>query len=298
MRLDVLLDRVRGREPGSRVGCIGLTKGLYLPAIPCLEYPSILVAAGFQLTMLASRAVPMMVLSEFSTIAAEVWLAILWFVRIDDGDGRTFGPDFVVGNGALLETIGFCASNGPKTRRGTMKAHQGDRIILAASHTDEPTRDGEVLEVRGANGEPPYLVRWADGHTGLMYPGPGSILRVEAEHEQATSLSVARPLASAVGPSGVVVEPTPPHVREWQVRVSIFESGDDTRANVVLLTEAPTHLTAGGQSHRGVGDTSVPEIGDEVAVARALRHLADQLLDTAAQDLEAVTGEPAHIRPS
>ena len=63
-----------------------------------------------------------------------------------------------------------------------MKAHQGDRIILAARHTDEPTRQGEVLEVRGANGEPPYLVRWADGHTGLMYPGPGSILRVEGEH--------------------------------------------------------------------------------------------------------------------
>lgn len=42
----------------------------------------------------------------------------------------------------------------------------------------------------------------------------------------------------------------------------------------------------------------MPEIGDEVAVARALRHLADQLLDTAAQDLEAVTGEPAHIRPA
>ena len=63
-----------------------------------------------------------------------------------------------------------------------MKAHQGDRIILAARHTDEPTRQGEVLEVRGANGEPPYLVRWADGHTGLMYPGPGSVLRVEGEH--------------------------------------------------------------------------------------------------------------------
>jgi hypothetical protein len=29
-----------------------------------------------------------------------------------------------------------------------MKAHQGDRIILAARHTDEPTRQGEVLEVR------------------------------------------------------------------------------------------------------------------------------------------------------
>jgi len=177
-----------------------------------------------------------------------------------------------------------------------MKAHQGDRIILAASHTDEPTRDGEVLEVRGANGDPPYLVRWADGHTGLMYPGPGSVLRIEGEH--VASVPAGTSLSSAGGPAGEVVEPTLPHVREWQVRVSIFESGDDTSANVVLLTEAPTHLTARGQSHRGTGDTSVPEIGDEVAVARALRHLADHLLDTAAQDVEAVTGENIHLRPS
>jgi len=84
------------------------------------------------------------------------------------------------------------------------------------------------------------------------------------------------------------------------VRVSIFESGDDTSANVVLLTEAPTHLSAHGQSHRDIGDASMrmPEIGDEVAVARALRHLADQLLETAAKDIEAVTGKEAHLLPS
>ena len=40
-------------------------------------------------------------------------------------------------------------------------------------------------------------------------------------------------------------EPTAPHVREWQVRVSIFESGDDTSANVVLVTEAPTRDRVG-----------------------------------------------------
>jgi hypothetical protein len=177
-----------------------------------------------------------------------------------------------------------------------MKAHQGDHIILAASHTDQPTRDGVVLEVKGANGEPPYLVRWADGHTGLMYPGPGSVLRVEGGPEPVTSVP-AGPLAGG-GPAADVVEPTAAHVREWHVRVSIFESGDDTSANVVLLTEAPTHLSARGQSHRGAADPFVPEIGDEVAVARALRHLADQLLDTAAQDVATVTGEPAHLRPS
>ena len=84
------------------------------------------------------------------------------------------------------------------------------------------------------------------------------------------------------------------------MRASIFESGDDTSANVVQLTEAPTHLSVHGQSHREIGDTSppIPEIGDEVAVARALRHLADQLLGTAAGDIEAVTGKEAHFLPS
>ena len=177
-----------------------------------------------------------------------------------------------------------------------MKAAKGDRIILAASHTDEPTRDGEILEVRGVNGEPPYLVRWTDGHTGLMYPGPGSVLRVESEHPG--SAPAETPLAGAGGPSTGPARSALPHVREWQVRVSIFESGDDTSANVVLLSEAPTHVTARGQSHRGTADPSVPEIGDEVAVARALRHLADQLLIAASQDVEAVTGEHPHIRPS
>jgi hypothetical protein len=183
-----------------------------------------------------------------------------------------------------------------------MKAHQGDRIILAASHTNEPTRDGEVLEVRGPDGEPPYLVRWADGRTGLMYPGPGSVLRIEGEHEhhhEYVRLPAETSLVSDGGPATAPVGPAAAHVREWQVRVSIFESGDDTSANVVLLTEAPTHLRARGRSHRSTGDTAVPEIGDEVAVARALRHLADQLLDTAAKDVEAVTGEQQpHLRPS
>lgn len=61
-----------------------------------------------------------------------------------------------------------------------MKAQLGDRLHLAASAFDAPTRDGEVLEVGGEDGEPPYLVRWADGR---LCPEPGSVQRVEYEHE-------------------------------------------------------------------------------------------------------------------
>jgi hypothetical protein len=79
-------------------------------------------------------------------------------------------------------------------------------------------------------------------------------------------------------------------VREWQVRVNIFESDDDTDAQVVLLADSPKHLSARGHSHRAATDPVIPEIGDEVAVARALRRLADQLLGTASEDIEALSG--------
>ena len=59
-----------------------------------------------------------------------------------------------------------------------MNAPQGDGLILAASRFDPPTRDGEVLEVGGEDGEPPYLVRWADGY---LCPEPSPLPPVEAE---------------------------------------------------------------------------------------------------------------------
>ncbi len=53
-----------------------------------------------------------------------------------------------------------------------MHASVGDRIIIKGHRISEPDRDCEVLEVRGAEGEPPYLVRWADdGHEALFFPG-------------------------------------------------------------------------------------------------------------------------------
>jgi len=59
-----------------------------------------------------------------------------------------------------------------------MRAQVGDRIVIRSPHVDEPVRDGEVLEVRGADGAPPYRVRWSDnGHEGLLFPGPDATVR-------------------------------------------------------------------------------------------------------------------------
>ena len=62
-----------------------------------------------------------------------------------------------------------------------VKAAVGDRLVIKSTHVDGPVRDGEVIEVRGKNGEPPFLVRWSDGHEGLFFPGPDA----DVHHEPA-----------------------------------------------------------------------------------------------------------------
>jgi hypothetical protein len=53
-----------------------------------------------------------------------------------------------------------------------MYAAVGDRVVVHGTHVGDHVRDGEILEVRGKDGEPPYLVRWSDtGHESLLYPG-------------------------------------------------------------------------------------------------------------------------------
>ena len=53
-----------------------------------------------------------------------------------------------------------------------MRAKVGDRIVIHAHRIGEPNRDCEVLDVRGPNGQPPFLVRWSDsGHESLFFPG-------------------------------------------------------------------------------------------------------------------------------
>lgn len=171
-----------------------------------------------------------------------------------------------------------------------MRAKVGDRIVLAAEHVDGPTRDGKVVEVRGADGAPPYLVEWADGHRGLLFPGPGSVLRLGAE-----TLPAAR---AAGGEQATAAEPAVPtpsrRTREWTIRVTV-QSGDDSVAHAVVVVDGTPEAEASGASHRSPSDAAAPLIGEEIAVARALRHLADEVLETATTQVMDSTGE-ANVR--
>jgi hypothetical protein len=65
-----------------------------------------------------------------------------------------------------------------------MKAAPGDHIVVASTHVGEPARDGEILEVHGKDGAPPFKVRWSDdGHESLVFPGPDA----HVQHTEAAS---------------------------------------------------------------------------------------------------------------
>jgi hypothetical protein len=167
-----------------------------------------------------------------------------------------------------------------------MRAKPGDHIILAGELVNQPVRAGEVLEARGSDGGPPYVVRWEDGHESTMFPGPGAALLVTGgEAEQADEAE------QSEHHTDLVARPELGSTREWNVRVTIFEKGDDTTATVALLADSPEALTAQGRSHRSETDGPDAHIGDEVAVARALRRLADELIATAEHEIEEATGE-------
>ncbi|QTG81260.1 DUF1918 domain-containing protein [Arthrobacter crystallopoietes] len=52
-----------------------------------------------------------------------------------------------------------------------MKASPGNRIIVRGRTVETSDRHGEIVEVRGEDGAPPYFVRFDDGHESVVFPG-------------------------------------------------------------------------------------------------------------------------------
>ena len=61
-----------------------------------------------------------------------------------------------------------------------MQAIVGDRLHVHSNAVGDPDRVAEIIEIRGEDGAPPYLVRFPDGHESLVVPGPDSTI----EHPQ------------------------------------------------------------------------------------------------------------------
>ncbi|AHI01420.1 DUF1918 domain-containing protein [Kutzneria viridogrisea] len=57
-----------------------------------------------------------------------------------------------------------------------MRATVGDCLHVHSRSVGATQRQGEIIEVRGTNGEPPYVVRFSDGHESLVFPGPDCLI--------------------------------------------------------------------------------------------------------------------------
>lgn len=53
-----------------------------------------------------------------------------------------------------------------------MRAVVGDRLHVHGRVVGAHEESAEIIEVRGEDGQPPYLIRHQDGHEGLVFPGP------------------------------------------------------------------------------------------------------------------------------
>ena len=82
-----------------------------------------------------------------------------------------------------------------------MHATIGDRLHVHGNAVGQPDRTGEIVEVHGVAGAPPYLVRFDDGHTGLCFPGPDAV--IEPGKVRARSARAPRSAGTAAKSRGV-----------------------------------------------------------------------------------------------
>jgi hypothetical protein len=83
--------------------------------------------------------------------------------------------------------------------------------------------------------------------------------------------------------------------RVWTVEVVLTEDDNRTRADAQLRAGTRT-LHGRGRARRNPVDPNVPPIGEELATARALSDLTDQLIHLAAHTIEAFEGHPVSVR--
>ena len=73
--------------------------------------------------------------------------------------------------------------------------------------------------------------------------------------------------------------------KSWTVTITIDEQDGHTRALARLRTRDTDRMTGVGLARLNPADHGVPEIGDELAVARALADLSDRLMSAAVADV-------------
>ncbi|HLG68042.1 MAG TPA: DUF1918 domain-containing protein [Acidimicrobiales bacterium] len=63
-----------------------------------------------------------------------------------------------------------------------MRANVGDQLVVRSQKIGKSDRNGRIIEVRGPDGAPPYVVEWSDdGRIGTFFPGPDALVQPAGE---------------------------------------------------------------------------------------------------------------------
>lgn len=65
-----------------------------------------------------------------------------------------------------------------------MQAKVGDELTVKGRHQGDEERHGEIVDITGLNGAPPYLVRWLDGYESLFFPWDDVVVDHHAASDQ------------------------------------------------------------------------------------------------------------------
>jgi Domain of unknown function (DUF1918) len=58
-----------------------------------------------------------------------------------------------------------------------MQAKVGDELTVMGRRQGDDERHGEIIEVHGEDGAPPYLIRWRDGSESVFFPSSGTVVQ-------------------------------------------------------------------------------------------------------------------------
>ena len=58
-----------------------------------------------------------------------------------------------------------------------MRATVGDQLLVHGRIVGQHDRLAQIIEVLGADGDPPFRVRFEDGHEAIMSPGPDAVVQ-------------------------------------------------------------------------------------------------------------------------
>jgi hypothetical protein len=85
------------------------------------------------------------------------------------------------------------------------------------------------------------------------------------------------------------------NAKEWIVTLFIDEGPDRTVARAVMSDDGRMSAVGRGVARRNPADRQVAEIGDELAVSRALEDLAQRIHDMASHDFARLGGPAGRV---